>query len=52
MIWEYKVIQDTQYFHAPDLDEAGSAGWELVSVVQAGPNNQVYAYFKRPYKAK
>jgi hypothetical protein len=46
--WEYHRVAETQYLHIPDMDRLGVQGWELVGVTAAGPNNQVYAYFKRP----
>ena len=49
--WEYRVLSiDTREKALPDaaeLNELGSAGWLLVSVVKAGEREPVHYYFVR-----
>lgn len=54
--WSYKVVELQQKMFGGDnlteraqqeLDKLGAQGWELVSVVQAGPMDTVRLYLKK-----
>ena len=46
--WEYASIRSDGPATKPTLDELGSQGWELVSVLQGVQTQQLLYVFKRP----
>jgi hypothetical protein len=47
--WAYKVLVVTTPRVEPDLNRLGTDGWELITVVPPGPNEQGFTmHFKRP----
>jgi hypothetical protein len=50
--WDYKMLtvkSDQEAMHRQELVNAGREGWELVGMVQLGPNYETFRYvFKRP----
>lgn len=54
--WEYRTIDGSLLMKsgrssfASELDEAGAAGWELVSVI-GEPNKVAIAYLRRPLRS-
>ena len=46
--WEYATIPLIEHVTKQILDQWGSDGWELVSVIISPTSNGLVAYLKRP----
>jgi hypothetical protein len=46
--WEYATVPLLSHNTKQILDNWGSDGWELVTVIPAPGGEQLVAYFKRP----